>query len=116
VRFFFLGPRIFGIRPGISLGASDFRKAFAPRAPRSNMTGSFVYVIEGAAGHHKIGVIDRSDCAAGAVADRLAPATCKPICQQRVTLGDGEKCFKSAMDQATTLSSQAMAAARKEAK
>jgi hypothetical protein len=28
MRFFFLGPRIFGIRPGISLGASDFRKAF----------------------------------------------------------------------------------------
>ena len=29
MRFFFMGPRIFGIRPGISLGASDFRKAFA---------------------------------------------------------------------------------------
>jgi hypothetical protein len=63
--------------------------------------------------------------------------SCKPICQQRVTLGDGEKYFKSAMDQATTLSkstwtgqspireamsracsisSQAMAAAGKEAK
>src|SRR5258708_39461574 len=62
MRFFFTGPRIFGIRPGISLGASDFRKAFgAPRrgtVPRSGgaMTGSFVYVIEGQAGHHKIGV------------------------------------------------------------
>jgi hypothetical protein len=56
MRFFFTGPRIFGIRPGISLGASDFRKVFAPSASRSNMTGSFVYVIEGQAGHHKIGV------------------------------------------------------------
>jgi T5orf172 domain len=56
MRFFFTGPRIFGIRPGVILGASDFRKAFAPSASRSNMTGSFVYVIEGQAGHHKIGV------------------------------------------------------------
>jgi hypothetical protein len=32
MRFFFIGPRILGIRPGIILGASDFRKAFgAPR-------------------------------------------------------------------------------------
>jgi hypothetical protein len=56
MRFFFTGPRIFGIRPGVILGASDFRKAFAPSASRSNMTGSFVYVIEGQAGHHKIAV------------------------------------------------------------
>ena len=55
MRFFFTGPRIFGIRPGVILGASDFRKAFAPSASRSNMTGSFVYVIEGQAGHHMIG-------------------------------------------------------------
>src|SRR5260370_12337146 len=62
MRFLLTGPRNFGIRPGISLSASDFRKAFgAPRrgtVPGSGgtMTGSFVYVIEGQAGHHKIGV------------------------------------------------------------
>jgi Flp pilus assembly secretin CpaC len=33
--------------------------------------------------------------------------SCMPICQRRVTLGDGENYFKSAMDQAGTLSSQA---------
>ena len=33
--------------------------------------------------------------------------SCMPICQRRVTLGDGESYFKSAIDQAGTLSSQA---------
>src|SRR5712692_9704591 len=33
--------------------------------------------------------------------------SCLPICQRRVTLGDGETYFKSAMDQAGTLSGQA---------
>src|ERR1700726_891438 len=33
--------------------------------------------------------------------------SCMPICQRRVTLGDGEAYFKSAMDQAGTLASQA---------
>src|ERR1700710_1873089 len=33
--------------------------------------------------------------------------SCMPICQRRVTLGDGEGYFKSTMDQAGTLSSQA---------
>ncbi len=33
--------------------------------------------------------------------------SCMPICQRRVTLGDGESYFKAAMDQAGTLSSQA---------
>jgi hypothetical protein len=60
MRFFFFGPRILGIRPGISLGASDFRRAFGSTTStvrgRGAMTGSFVYVIEGHAGHHKIGV------------------------------------------------------------
>jgi Flp pilus assembly secretin CpaC len=37
--------------------------------------------------------------------------SCMPICQRRVTLGDGESYFKSAMDQAGTLSSQASGAA-----
>jgi hypothetical protein len=60
MRLFFMGPRVLGIRPGISLGASDFRRAFkgssAPGKAGGAMTGSFVYVIEGENGHHKIGV------------------------------------------------------------
>jgi hypothetical protein len=62
MRFFFTGPRVMGIRPGISLGASDFRRAFGAKGSNaragagSTMTGSFVYVIEGENGHHKIGV------------------------------------------------------------
>ena len=34
-----------------------------------------------------------------------------PICQRRVTLGDGDNYFKSAMDQAGSLSGQASTAA-----
>jgi hypothetical protein len=37
--------------------------------------------------------------------------SCMPICQQRVTLGDGDKYFKAAMEQAVNLSSHAAAAA-----
>ena len=37
--------------------------------------------------------------------------SCMPICQQRVTLGDGDKYFKSAIDQAGSLSSQASGSA-----
>ena len=38
--------------------------------------------------------------------------SCMPICQRRVTLGDGDTYFKSAMDQAGNLSNQAGAAPR----
>lgn len=34
--------------------------------------------------------------------------SCMPICQRRVTLGDGEGYFKSTIDQAGTLNSQAV--------
>jgi hypothetical protein len=34
-----------------------------------------------------------------------------PICQRRVTLGDGDTFFKSAMDQAGNLSGQATSSA-----
>jgi hypothetical protein len=34
-----------------------------------------------------------------------------PVCQRRITLGDGEAYFKSAMDQAGNLSSQASTSA-----
>jgi hypothetical protein len=37
--------------------------------------------------------------------------SCMPICQRRMTLGDGEKYFKSVSDQAGTLSNQASGAA-----
>ena len=33
--------------------------------------------------------------------------SCLPVCQRRITLGDGDNYFKSAMDQAGTLSNQA---------
>ena len=39
--------------------------------------------------------------------------SCSPICQRRVTLGDGEAYFKSTMDQAGALSSQASGGAAK---
>jgi hypothetical protein len=57
MRFFFTGPRILGIRPGISFGASDFRRLTRPRrdVAASQMTGSFVYVISNGIGGHKIG-------------------------------------------------------------
>ncbi len=37
--------------------------------------------------------------------------SCMPICQRRVTLGDGEGYFKAAIDQAGTLSNQASGSA-----
>ena len=37
--------------------------------------------------------------------------SCMPVCQRRVTLGDGENYFKAAIDQAGSLSSQASGAA-----
>lgn len=37
--------------------------------------------------------------------------SCMPVCQRRVTLGDGETYFKSTMDQAGSLSSQASGSA-----
>jgi len=39
--------------------------------------------------------------------------SCMPICQRRVTLGDGETYFKSAIDQAGSLSGQAATAGTK---
>jgi Flp pilus assembly secretin CpaC len=39
--------------------------------------------------------------------------SCMPVCQRRVTLGDGENYFKSTIDQAGSLSSQAAGSAAK---
>ena len=36
--------------------------------------------------------------------------SCMPICQRRITLGDGDSFFKSAMEQAVTLNNQATSA------
>jgi hypothetical protein len=50
MRFFFMGPRIFGIRPGISFGLNELlRLATKPKQnkPGEPMTGSFLYVIRG---------------------------------------------------------------------
>jgi Flp pilus assembly secretin CpaC len=41
--------------------------------------------------------------------------SCMPICQRRVTLGDGEAYFRSVMDQAGSLSGQASGAGNKTA-
>jgi Flp pilus assembly secretin CpaC len=42
--------------------------------------------------------------------------SCMPVCQRRITLGDGEHYFKSAMDQAGSLNSQASGNAASAAK
>ena len=42
--------------------------------------------------------------------------SCAPICQRRITLGDGETYFRAAIDQAGSLSSQASGAAAAGAK
>jgi Flp pilus assembly secretin CpaC len=42
--------------------------------------------------------------------------SCAPICQRRITLGDGEDYFKAAINQAGSLSSQASGAAAAGAK
>jgi Meiotically Up-regulated Gene 113 (MUG113) protein len=58
MRFFFSGPRILGIRPGVIFGASDFRSSPRPtqRPPGEPITGSFLYVIRGDHNLVKIGV------------------------------------------------------------
>ena len=56
MRFFLMGPRIFGIRPGVSFGAEDFRGRRTQRGPAEPMTGSFLYVIRGDHNMVKIGV------------------------------------------------------------
>jgi hypothetical protein len=59
MRFFFSGPRILGIRPGVSFSASDFKTKEAPRAARTTsgqIEGSFVYVVRGDHNLVKVGV------------------------------------------------------------
>src|SRR5258707_14792935 len=59
MRFFLIGPRILGIRPGISIGANELlRLATRPKQnkPSEPMTGSFLYVIRGDHNMCKVGV------------------------------------------------------------
>jgi hypothetical protein len=59
MRFFFMGPRILGIRPGISFSANELlRLATKPKQnkPGEPMTGSFLYVIRGDHNLVKVGV------------------------------------------------------------
>src|ERR1700740_2901144 len=67
------------------------------------------------------GVIDRANQVEGPT-DQLVTVyrgveresySCMPVCQKRVTLGDGETSFKSAIDQAGSLSGQASGAGAK---
>jgi hypothetical protein len=59
MRFFFIGPRILGIRPGISFGASDFRKA-SPR--RGTVPGRIASILLRAAAGGIIGAALASAC------------------------------------------------------
>ena len=59
MRFYLGGPRIAGIRPGISFGPEDFKqkRGSPPRKPAGDITGgSFVYVLKGDHNLVKIGV------------------------------------------------------------
>jgi hypothetical protein len=59
MRFFFIGPRVMGIRPGISFGANELlRLATKPKQkkPGEPMTGSFLYIVRGDHNLVKVGV------------------------------------------------------------
>jgi hypothetical protein len=66
MRLPFFGPRILGMRPGISLGPEDFRsrRRAAPQRAVSSIEGSFVYVIRGEHNLVKIGVSTNPDALA----------------------------------------------------
>jgi hypothetical protein len=60
MRFFFIGPRVMGIRLGVSFGVNDLlRLATRPKKqnkPGEPMTGGFVYVVRGDHNLVKIGI------------------------------------------------------------
>jgi hypothetical protein len=57
MRLWFSGPRIFGLRTGVSFGPEDLRRVLrATKAPASAIGGAFVYVIKGDHGRVKVGV------------------------------------------------------------
>jgi hypothetical protein len=57
MRLFFIGPRLFGIRPGISVNPRDLKKLVSSGTASSagSITGGFVYVLKNKSGQHKIG-------------------------------------------------------------
>lgn len=55
-RFWFSGPRILGIRPGISFSPNDFKKRQSARQRNEYDPSSFVYVIKAPNDRVKIGV------------------------------------------------------------
>jgi hypothetical protein len=58
MRFFFSGPRIFGIRPGVSFSAADFKTKEEPRMRNAGarIDDAFLYVVRGDHNLVKIGV------------------------------------------------------------
>jgi hypothetical protein len=58
MRFWFFGPRFFGVRTGISIGPEDFARAGQPTSSASTIDPdhSFIYVIKGDNGLCKIGM------------------------------------------------------------
>jgi hypothetical protein len=58
MRFWFYGPRIAGIRTGISIGPEDFARARQPRsaATTNDPNESFLYVVKSDSGLCKIGI------------------------------------------------------------
>jgi hypothetical protein len=58
MRFFLFGPRVLGVRPGVSFSPRDFQKLAYPSGTASKtegITGGFVYVLKDESGRHKIG-------------------------------------------------------------
>lgn len=76
MRFFFTGPRFFGIRPGISFNPNELRRFAKTDQRASHMTGGFVYVLADESGRHKIGSardpIDRRATLQTGSAERLS--------------------------------------------
>lgn len=56
MRFWFSGPRIFGIRPGVSFSPSDLTGKTRQSAAGARIEGSFVYVVRGDHNMVKVGV------------------------------------------------------------
>jgi hypothetical protein len=71
MRLWFSGPRILGIRPGISFALSELSRSRP--SPRRQLEGSFVYVVQADNGTIKIG-ISTNPTARLAQLQRSAPA------------------------------------------
>lgn len=56
MKFFFSGPKILGFYPGIIFGLNDLKRAFRSPINQNGQPSSFIYVIEGEGGKHKIGI------------------------------------------------------------